>query len=267
VWPTVRLYWEIARRGYRRYAAYPAATWAGVFTNTAFGFMQAYIFLAVYEHRNDVGGFDVAQTMTYVWLAQALIGTIAVFGWSDLALRITSGDIATDLVRPVHPLQVGLAFDFGRALYQTLYRGLPPIVVGALAFELTAPSQPLVWLAVFVSVVLAVVVSYAFRALYNLSAFWLLDHRGALMLGLTISLFFSGFIAPLQFFPDWLETVARATPFPSMVQIPVEIFVGEARGGEVVLSLLQQVVWAAAMVALTHAVFAAGTRKLVVQGG
>jgi ABC-2 type transport system permease protein len=117
------------------------------------------------------------------------------------------------------------------------------------------------------SVVLAVVVSYGFRALYNLSAFWLLDHRGALMLGLTISLFFSGFLVPLQFFPGWLEAFARATPFPSMVQIPVEIFVGQATGLDVALGLLQQVGWAAAMFGLTQAVFAAGTRKLVVQGG
>jgi ABC-2 type transport system permease protein len=263
----VRLYWEMARRGYRRYAAYPAATWAGLVTNTAFGFMQAYIFLAVYRHRADVGGFDVTETMTYVWLAQAMIGTVAVFGWSDLAIRIKSGDIATDLSRPVHPLCVGLAFDFGRALYQALFRGIPPLIVGALAFELTAPRNPVVVLAFALSVVLAVVVSYAFRALYNLSAFWLLDHRGALMLGLTISLFFSGFIVPLQFFPNWLDALARATPFPSMVQLPIEIFVGQARGEDVLLALLQQVGWAAAMVALVYAVFAAGTRKLVVQGG
>ena len=37
----MRLDWEIARRGYRRYAAYPGATWAGVFTNTIFGLLQA----------------------------------------------------------------------------------------------------------------------------------------------------------------------------------------------------------------------------------
>jgi ABC-2 type transport system permease protein len=263
----VRLYWEMARRGYRRYAAYPAATWAGVFTNTAFGFMQAYIFLAVYRHRTEVGGFDVTETMTYVWLAQGLIGTVAVFGWTDLALRIKSGDIATDLTRPVHPLRVGLAFDLGRALYQSLYRGIPPFVVGALIFDVTAPRNPLVWLAFLLSVVLAIVVSYAFRALYNLSTFWMLDYRGAMMLGLTISLFFSGFIVPLQFFPGWLEAVARATPFPSLVQIPVEIFVGEAKGLDIGLALLQQVGWAAAMFGVTHAVFSAGTRKLVVQGG
>ena len=51
-------YWEIARRGYRRYAAYPGATWAGVFTNTFFGFLIAYVLLAVFEQRDDVGGYD-----------------------------------------------------------------------------------------------------------------------------------------------------------------------------------------------------------------
>jgi len=263
----VRLYWEIARRGYRRYAAYPAATWAGVLTNTAFGFMQAYIFLAVYEHRDDVGGLDVAQTMTYVWLTQALIATIQVFGWPDLALRIKSGDIATDLARPVHPLRIGLAFDLGRALYHTIYRGIPPFALGALVFDLTAPGNPLVWLAFVLSLVLAVVVSYALRALYNMSAFWLLDHRGTTMVAASAIAIFSGMYVPLQFMPDWLEQFARATPFAALVQIPVDIFVGEARGVGIVTDLAVQAGWAVAMFALAHAVFAAGSRKLVVQGG
>ncbi|MBV9255191.1 MAG: ABC transporter permease, partial [Actinobacteria bacterium] len=33
----MRLYWEVARRGFRRYATYRAATVAGVFTNSVFG--------------------------------------------------------------------------------------------------------------------------------------------------------------------------------------------------------------------------------------
>lgn len=263
----MRLYWEVARRGYRRYAAYPAATWAGVFTNTAFGFMQAYIFLAVYRHRDDVGGFDVVEALTYVWLTQALIAAVQVFGWPDLALRIKSGDVATDLARPVHPLRLGLAFDLGRALYHTVFRGIPPFVLGALVFEVSVPTHPLVWLAFVISVVLAVVVSYAFRALYNMSAFWLLDHRGTTMIAASAIAIFSGLYVPLQFFPGWLETFARATPFPALVQIPVDIFVGQARGVDIVVALAVQAAWAAAMFALAHGVFAAGTRKLVVQGG
>ena len=61
----MRLDWEIARRGYRRYAAYPAATVAGAFTNVVFGFMKGYILVTVFAHRSHVGGYDTADTLTY----------------------------------------------------------------------------------------------------------------------------------------------------------------------------------------------------------
>jgi hypothetical protein len=105
----VRLDWEIARRGYRRYAAYPAATVAGAFTNVVFGFMRGYILLALYRHRHLVGGYDTSDTLTYTWLTQGLIATVYIWGWQELALRIRSGDVATDLGRPVDPLRAGLA--------------------------------------------------------------------------------------------------------------------------------------------------------------
>lgn len=263
----MRLEWEIAKRGYRRYAAYPAATWAGVFTNTVFGFMFAYILLALYDTRDEIGGYDATDTITYVWLTQAMIGAVAVFGWVDLAQRIRLGDIATDLARPVHPLRSGLAFDLGRALYQTLFRGLPPLVVGALVFDLTAPSSPVVWIAFIASVVLAIVISFAFRFLYNVAAFWLLDYRGPMLLAVGVSLFFSGFIIPVRFFPDWLETLAHATPFPSMVQLPIDMFVGKTKGLELIQTLAVQAGWALALFAVAYAAFSAGARRLVVQGG
>jgi viologen exporter family transport system permease protein len=263
----VRLELEIARRGYRRYAAYPAATWAGVLTNTVFGFLQAYILLSLFATREDIGGYDATDTITYVWLTQAMIGAVAVLGWVDVAERITSGDIATDLARPVHPLRAGLAFDFGRALYQTVFRGLPPLVVGAIVFDLEAPSSPLIWAVFLASVVLAIALSYAFRVIYNLSAFWLLDFRGPMLIAVTVSLFLSGFVIPVRFFPGWLQTLANATPFPSMVQRPVDVFVGKAEGLELLETLAVQAAWTAVLFAGAYALFAAGTRRLVVQGG
>jgi ABC-2 type transport system permease protein len=232
-----------------------------------FGFMQAYILLALFRHRAEIGGYDASDTVTYVWLTQAMIAAVQIFGWTDLALRIRSGDIVTDLSRPVHPLRAGLSFDLGRALYHTVFRGLPPLVLGAFVFDLTAPSNPLVWLAFVLSVVLAVVLSYGFRFLYNLSSFWLLDYRGPLLLSVTVALFFSGFVIPVRFFPNWLETAAHATPFPALVQLPVDLFVGKATGWEIASTLAIQLGWAAGMLGLCLAVFSAGTRKLVVQGG
>ena len=203
----MRLEWELAKRGYRRYAAYPAATWAGILTNSVFGFIQAYVLLAMYDDRDDIGGYDAADALTYVWLAQAMIAAVSIFGWNELGERIRSGDVATDLIRPVHPLRAGLAFDYGRALYQTLFRGLPPMVVGAIVFDLTAPSDPLVWFVFVVSVVLAISVAYAFHFLYNIVAFWLLDYRGVMRISVAVLAFFSGLYIPVGFFPDWLQTV------------------------------------------------------------
>ena len=263
----MRLYWEMARRGYRRYAAYPAATWAGVFTNTVFGFMLAYIMVAVYERRDDVGGYDVGEALTYIWTAQALLATVWFMGWQDLAERVKTGDIATDLARPVHPLWTGLAADLGRALFHFLYRGVPPFVLGALVFDLRLPTDGVVWAAFAISIVLAVCASYAFRVVYNLAAFWLLDSRGPMIIATTLALFFSGFVIPVRFFPDWLEAVAYATPFPSMLALPIDVFVGQVDGVELLGTLAMQAAWAAALLGAAYGIYALGTRRLVVQGG
>ena len=47
----MRLYVEVARRTYARTSTYRSATVAGVFTNTVFGFLLAYVLQAVYAER------------------------------------------------------------------------------------------------------------------------------------------------------------------------------------------------------------------------
>jgi ABC-2 type transport system permease protein len=263
----LRLGFELARRGYRRYAAYPGATWAGVFTNTFFGFLLAYVLLAVYRERDTVGSYDARDAVTYVWLAQGMLMTIYIWNWFDVALRVRSGDIATDLQRPLDIQGYWLAHDLGRAAYHAVYRGIPPFVVGALVFDVLVPRSPLVWAAFLASLGLAVVTSFAFRLLYNLSSFWLLDYRGVGILAMTAATFFSGQIVPLAFFPDGLELLAWALPFASMVQAPIEVWLGHAEGAELAGLLGLQLFWAASLLLLGRAVLAAGLRKLVIQGG
>lgn len=262
----MRLDWEIAKRGWRRYAAYPWATVAGVFTNTIFGFLQAYILLAIYRHRSTVGGFDAADTVTYVWLAQSLLMTVYIFSWQELALRIRSGSIATDLSRPLDPQRYWLAFDLGRAPYHLLFRGVVPFALGAFVFRLHYPT-PGDAAAFVLSVALAVVVSFGVRFLYNASAFWLLDYRGVMSLTTTVVLFFSGMAIPLRFFPHVLREVAYALPFASMMQTPIDVWLGKRSGSALAGVLALQLVWAVALLGLGRLTLARATRRLVVQGG
>jgi len=79
--------------------------------------------------------------------------------------------------------------------------------------------------------------------------------------------FFAGMLLPLTLFPQWLETVARALPFASMVQLPIDIYLGTASGSEIVWTLAQQAGWCVALLGLGRVMMASATRKVVVQGG
>jgi ABC-2 type transport system permease protein len=260
-------YWQLVRAGWRRNATYRAATFAGAFTNIVFGFLRAAVLIATLKVAGHIGGYDRADALTYTWLTQGLIMVIAIWRWNDLALRIQTGAIATDLSRPIDVQGAWLAEDLGRAAYQGVFRGLPPFIIGALFFTLRLPHHAVTWLAFAASIVLAVVVSFGMRFIVNLCAFWLLDWRGLDTVSSLLVTVLSGFSIPLNFYPHWARTITELLPWGSMVQLPINIFLEQERGSGVVGLLLLQAMWAVVLLAVGRRLLAAGTRKLVVQGG
>jgi ABC-2 type transport system permease protein len=266
-----RLYPTVAAGTFRRYATYRAATIAGVFTNTIFGFIMAYTYLALWNARPHLGGYTAADALTYVFVGQSLFAVVAVFGGGatdDLIDRIRSGDISVDLYRPVDLQTWWLATDLGRAGFQFLARGIPPTIVGALVFDLSLPSDPLVWLAFLLSAFLGLIVSFGIRYLVALTGFWLIDTSGTRAAAGILGMFFSGQLLPLNIFPGGLKQIAMLLPWAGMQQLPIDVLLGttSALGGlGGVLAL--QAAWACATVALGRLVTATAVRKVVFQGG
>jgi ABC-2 type transport system permease protein len=221
----------------------------------------------VYRHAVDIGGFDVTDAVTFAIVSQGLLSAIEAFGTDEIAQRIRTGDIVTDLYRPLDFQRYSLAEDLGRALYHVLGRGVPPVLLGALVFDLRVDTSAAHQAAFVLSVLLGVIISFDLRFLVNLCAFWLFDIRGPLQLQTLVQMFFAGLIVPITFFPGWLESLARALPFAGTLQLPVEIFMGKHSGTALLATLALQAVWAVALYVAGSAVLAIATRKVVVQGG
>lgn len=254
--------------GWRRGSAYPAATAAGAFTNTVFGLIKAAIAMgAVSAAGGSLAGYDALDAATYAWLTQALLTPVYVFVWSDFADRVRTGDIAVDLARPVDPQLHFLGMDLGRAAFSFLPRGGPPLLVGALVTGLALPTAPLTYVLGTLSVVAAVVVSFAARWLLNLAAVWMTEIRGALTAYMVLCNILCGLIVPVHWFPDWLATVARATPFPSMLQTPVDVLMGRVTGFAALEVVIVQVGWAIGLLLAGRLVWRLAVDRLVVQGG
>jgi ABC-2 type transport system permease protein len=264
------LYVAVAARAFRRYSTYTAATLAGIFTNSVFGVVIAFTYIAVWKQNPDAGGYDVTDAVTFAWIAQAMIMTVVIWGGGatdDLAERIRTGDVAIDLYRPVSFLGWWLASDLGRAVYHLMTRGLAPTVVGAVLFDLRYPASPAVWAAFFVSVLLAVLVSFGLRMLVASSAFWLLDQTGVQNLAVVFALFFSGLTVPLVLFPAWSRDVVMALPWAAFVQVPADIWLGQREGVRLWSGLGFQAVWATALLLACAGVVRLAKRRVVVQGG
>ncbi|MET9204800.1 ABC transporter permease [Streptomyces sp. KAI-26] len=266
----MRLYAVVAAGGFRRFATYRTATAAGVFTNTVFGFVLAYTYIALWDERPQLGGYEMSQALTYVWIGQALLAACAMMGGGfedELMERIRTGDIAVDLYRPADLQLWWLAGDVGRAAFQLLGRGVVPMLVGALAFDLALPGSPWIWPAFLLSVLLGIVVSFAVRFLVALSAFWLLDGAGAAQMSWLLGLFFSGMLLPLPLFPGLLGEVARILPWSSLLQIPADVFLGKYSGWELLEAYAFQGAWAVALLLAGRLLQSVATRRVVVQGG
>ncbi|MGH3816059.1 MAG: ABC transporter permease [Pseudonocardiaceae bacterium] len=257
-------YLRLIGAGFRRYSTYWQAVVAGLATNIVFGFMRCAVLLTVFAGSAQVAGYNPSRTVTFVWIGQGLIAVVAIWGNSDFGERVRSGDIAIDLLRPVDLQAALLAEDLGRAGFALLTRFTGPLLIGLAFFDLTLPSSVLCWAAFGVSVLLAILVSFAIRFLLNLLAFWLLDWRGLLALHAAIGGVLAGLVIPIAFFPGWARTVIWATPFPAILQAPIDIAIGT---GAVLLLLAHQLAWAVALLAVGRLVLARAVRTLVIQGG
>jgi ABC-2 type transport system permease protein len=263
----MRLFLELAKRSFQRQIAYRAAAIAGLATNFFFGMLRIAVFIALYGTRQEVAGISLAGAITFTGLTQAIIGFQSLFGWYEMMNSIYTGAVASDLLKPMGYFRFWLALDAGRAMAQLLLRGVTMMVIYASLFGIVVPKGLTQWLAFSVSLMLAWWVCFAWRYLINLAGFWTPNALGIGRFGFILIYFFSGFLIPLRFFPDWLVQLCNFTPFPHMVNTVVEVYLGVLQGPQLVWALLAQVAWVVILVAACELTLRAGVRRLVILGG
>lgn len=264
----MRLFWEIVQRGIQRQIAYRAVMLAGLGTNFFFGILRAAILMGLYGDKTMMEGLSRADALSYIAFTQAVIAYLSLFGWYEVANQVYSGEISADLLKPLSYQFFWFGRDFGQALVNFVVRGVVIFAGFALLLEMAFPQTALRWLLVALALLLAWLISFSWRFLINLSAFWLGDARGLLRVVFAASWFFSGFWQPLRFYPKWLREFAYTfTPFPYLLDAVFEVFSGVLTVPQTFIILLQQAAWGIGLLLLGQFILWRGVRKLVIVGG
>jgi ABC-2 type transport system permease protein len=259
----MRAYAALLHAGFRRQAAYPFAVLSGLATNVFFGVVRTAVFIALYRQRDAVRGLDLADSLTYVWIGQALFGIVWAPWTEELPERVRSGAFTVELTRPHDPYLRLLAFDLGRNLSQMLIRSLAPILGAGLLLPLTLPTRPGGILLLAASLLLAAVAGFQTRFLFMSCAFWTADWRFLSGVQISVLWLLCGFVIPTDFFPAPLRALADASPLYALLMAPVDVAISAGPARAIAL----QALWVAVLALAGWAVMALAQRRMVVHGG
>ena len=263
------VYLEFARKSFQRQLQYKTANYAGFVVNIFFFVVRAYVFMALYENRDVVAGYDVVDAITYTGLTQAMLMTVGIFGRGgrEISEDVRSGQVATDLMKPIDYQLFVLFRQLGRSFYYFFFRGLPIFAVMVIVFDWNHPYSWYALLLFLPSLALAAVITFSFSFIAGISAFWLLDVSGVQQIIMGTGVFLSGFLVPISFFPAGFDTFCEWLPFVGQSYVPVAIYLGKYVGWYMVNMLVRQVFWAVILIMLSRAFMVFAVRKLVIQGG
>lgn len=211
-------------------------------------------------------GYTEGAMMTYIFVA-ALVQTVVLSVRSiDLAGVITSGDLSNILVRPVSNFWYWFSRDMADKLLNLVFS----VTELAVLFFLLKPSilfPASFLLLLFLLVLLFSTFLYAFiNYLFGLVGFWSPDVWPPRFFLFIMLQFTAGTLFPLDVLPVAVQRVLLFTPFPSLVFLPTQIFLGRLAPDAIIRSLTVSLVWFVGIAVIVHVVWKRGLRRYAAEG-
>jgi ABC-2 type transport system permease protein len=220
----------------------------------------------VYDGRAPVNGVDARTAVAYAAIAACLQSALLPWQFSSLPMRIHTGQIATDLTRPLGLMWQALGQNLG-VLLGRFPLGVAGLVAAGVLGALVLPPSSAVFVLAVVSMVFGALIAMLCNLVVSMTAFWTLEISGPLIVYRFGSSFLSGSLIPLWFMPVWLRSSIEWLPFQAQVYTPVSIYLGQTRGSEAVALVGMQMVWFVVLTLLVKVVWQRARHKVVVQGG
>lgn len=112
-----------------------------------------------------------------------------------------------------------------------------------LKIDITLVSNPINVVLACIIILLAYFLSFLFSMISGLSSLWIIEYGGLQQLIIVITLIFSGFVIPIEFFHPVRRSIALTLPFSYMIYFPVLAMQGRLIPEEMVRIIGIQALW------------------------
>ncbi|MGE5672653.1 MAG: ABC transporter permease [Mycobacterium leprae] len=264
---TLRSYGALVANNVKIILAYSTWYWTSLLGQAVGVVILVYFWKGVYGSATSIAGIGENQALNYILLAQVLVPTVRSGLTLEMGGLLVQGTIGIEMLRPLD-LQVryfvqSLTF----VVTGFLREGLPVALLGALVFGIHLPSDPRIWGAAALSMLLGMGTLFCFDWAFACLAFYTTESWGLHVLREGVATFFSGALIPLAMLPGWLRSVAVSLPFGQALYVPVSMLAGLTPVSQAPRIWMSQLLWLVGGALFSRLVFANAVRRVTVQGG
>lgn len=262
----VRAYLSIISISFQNSSAYRLDTIFRILSSIISVIAYEALWKAIYISQGKIENIDLKMLTTHYVISLGLT-TIFYYMGSDIPDQIISGDITTDLQKPVSFHLFQLFKTVGSILFDFIIIFIPTYIISYFFIGIIIPQSILNIILCIFSLILGFLIYFHISYLISLISFWIVKIDFIVQLKNALITIFSGVFLPIWFFPDKIKTICEYTPFKSIYYIPEMIYMGKIGGEEIILSFVKQLIWLVFFIILCKLVWKLGIKKITVAGG
>ncbi|MCH5155469.1 MAG: ABC-2 family transporter protein [Clostridiales bacterium] len=268
----IKKYLIFMRSGYQTVLAYRGAILLWFIGAMISAVLMGLVWWAIFyfSPETQIGGYVFPQMLMYVILSAVVSEAIYTDTMGTINEDVKWGLIGMRLMKPIN-YRVQLGFSaMGSFLARIIIIGVPVITVGTLVVVFGFGLTGIQWYNVLLFLpmcVLSAIMFDTFGFLFGQLAFRTQAMFGVASMSQIVMSFLSGGIVPIALFPAWAQTALYYTPFPTLVSLPVRIFLGQVGWTEMLIGLAISVAWIAVLNVLAHLAYLRSVKHVVVFGG
>ncbi len=164
------LYLEFIRKTFQEKMAYRFDYLFLIASSLIGVFIQINIWSALYKGHDAIKGVTLSQMLVYIIVASVVSALTRSGVCAKFAAKVSSGEIATDLIKPIHIKYYFWSEDIGNNSFQLLFVTIPTIMVVMLGYGITFSVAAPSFLLFSVSFLLGIMIAFHLHYLVGMLA-------------------------------------------------------------------------------------------------
>lgn len=263
----MRKYWQVAKNTWSEIAIYRLnfLMWR---IRTVLQFLTVYFLWSILIPNNtSFLGYSHSQILTYLLGTTIVASIVFATRTHEIGDNINSGDLSIFLLKPINYFLYWLARDAADKGFN-LFFSIGELVIFAILLRppLFVQTDFLLIILFFISILLAVVLSFFIGSLLGLIGFWSPEVWAPRFIFFTLLTFFAGALFPLDILPQGIYQIFQLLPFSYLLYFPLKIYLGELTFTQILNGFIVTGVWIILSCFFTLSVWLKGLRMYTALG-